>query len=132
MENKKLFSLIGLICSGVGCFLTVLFSIITCSRGYKAMKISFSGIDFKMSNWVIGVVIAVIIAIVGVVFSILSWDRSMPMEKMTKIAVIVGCVAIVYGIVTNATICSYNCSLNSAVEDEIQKQTKKYSNGLFD
>ncbi|MBQ3665716.1 MAG: hypothetical protein II919_06390 [Lachnospiraceae bacterium] len=121
-SNKKTFALIGLICSCAGAFLTLIFSIVTCARGREASKDSASLKKMlTMSNWIWGVVVALIITIVGVVFLILSIERGAQMSKMTMIAILVGCFAILYGVVTNVTICSYNSCFNSKYEKEMKK-----------
>lgn len=116
--NKKLFSLIGLICSCAGLVLTILFSIITCSRGYAASCTKVYGkkvfsYKLQLSLFIIGVVIAVIIAIVGIVFSILSIEKGTKISKVVMISVAAGAFAVIYALFSNATICSYNCSINS-------------------
>lgn len=108
MSTKKIFEYAGLGCSCLGCLLTVIFSIVTCSR---SPKVSINS-DFQMSNWIIGVIIAVIIAIVGLVLSILSMEKGQKMSKLTMISIIVAAVAIVWAIIPNATLCGYNCVLN--------------------
>lgn len=109
MSNKKLFEYIGLGCSALGCLLTVIFSIVTCSRGGAA---TFGDGEFTMSKWIIGVIIAAIIAVAGLVFSILSIEKGKKLSKITLIAIAVAAVAIIYAIIPNATICAYNCVLN--------------------
>ena len=111
VTGKKLFEYIGMGCSAVGCLLTIIFSIVTCSRGGAAMFGSGDG-EFTMSKWIIGVIIAAIIAVVGLVFSILSIEKGKKLSKITIIAIIVAAVAIIYAIIPNATICAYNCVLN--------------------
>lgn len=108
---KQLFSYIGLGCSVLGCLLTIIFSIVTCSRGGAATFGSSNG-DFTMSKWIIGVIIAAIIAIAGLVLSILSIEKGKKLSKITVIAIVVAVVAVIYAIIPNATICAYNCVLN--------------------
>lgn len=110
-STKKIFEYVGLGCSALGCVLTIIFSIVTCSRGGAATFGSSDG-DFTMSKWIIGVIIAAIIAIAGLVFSILSIEKGKKLSKLTMIALIVAAVAIIYAIIPNATICAYNCVLN--------------------
>lgn len=109
MSTKQILGYVGLGCSCLGCLLTFIFSIITCSR---AGSIFYKENEFKMSLWIIGVIIAALIAIAGLVLSILSMKKGQKMSKITMIAIIVAVVAIVYALIPNATICSYNCILN--------------------
>lgn len=111
-STKKLFQWLGFGLSCGGCFLTVLFSIITCSRGGKIFRKEG---ELKLSLFIIGVVIGAVLAIAGLVFSILSLERGTrlaDMSKITMVSMIVACVAIVWAIIPNATICGYNCVLN--------------------
>ena len=110
MSTKKIFEYAGLGCSGLGCFLTIIFSIITCSR---SPKVSMSSDDFKLSNWIIGVIIAVLIAIAGLVLTILSLEKGQQISKLDMISIIVAAVAIIWTIIPNATFCGYNCVLNN-------------------
>lgn len=109
-STKKLFEYIGLACSALGCLLVFIFSIITCSRGFAA---SFAE-DFKltMSKWIIGVIIAAVVAVAGAVLSILSIEKGKKLSKLVIISLILAGIAIVYAIIPNATICAYNCVLN--------------------
>ncbi len=108
-STKKIFELVGLGCSALGCLLTIIFSIVTCSRGGAVF---FDEGEFGMSKWIIGVIIAAIIAVAGLVFSILSIEKGKKLSKFTVIAIIVAAVAIIWAIIPNATICAYNCVLN--------------------
>lgn len=65
-----------------------------------------------MSLWLIGVIIAALIAIAGLVFTILSLEKGQKLSKFAMVSIILAAVAIVYAIIPNATICSYNCMLN--------------------
>lgn len=108
-STKKIFEYVGLGCSALGCLLTFIFSIVTCSRGGA---VYWNKHKFKMSLWLIGVVIAVIIAIAGLVLTILSMEKGQKLSKLAMISIILAAVAIVYAIIPNATICTYNCMLN--------------------
>lgn len=108
-STKKIFEYVGLGCSALGCLLTFIFSIVTCSRGGAVF---FDKQKFKMSLWIIGVIIAVIIAIAGLVLSILSKEKGQKLSKIAMVSIILAVVAIIYAIIPNATICTYNCMLN--------------------
>ena len=111
-SSKKLFEWLGFGLSCGGCFLTVLFSIITCSRGGKIFRKEG---ELKLSLFIIGVIIGALIAVAGLVFSILSIERGTKLaqiSKITMVSIIVAFVAIFWAIVPNATICGYNCVVN--------------------
>ena len=114
-STKELFKWIGLGCSSFGCLLTVIFSIFTCSRGSEKLTDAFSDDKLKMSLAIIGVIIGVLIAIAGLVLSILSIEKGEKINKIVMISVIVAVVAIVWGIIPNATICGYNCMINNKI-----------------
>lgn len=128
MPAKKMFEYIGLGCSCLGFLLTFIFTIVTCSRGAEVVKDNMSKfkMEFGMSKWVIGVVIAVMIAIAGLVLSILSKEKGANLSKISMIAVIVASAAIVFAIFTNATICSYNCTMNNEIEDVYKSAISDY------
>ena len=128
MDNKKLFSFIGLGCSCFGFLLTMLFSIITCSRGDEVVKKTFvkriwkgkyKDAKFGMSFALIGVIIGLLIAIAGIVLSILSMEKNAKMGAVVLVSLIVGGFAIVYGVLSNATICGYNCVINCEIDKEL-------------
>lgn len=109
ISTKKIFEYVGLGCSALGCLLTFIFSIVTCSRGGA---VYWDKHKFKMSLWLIGVIISALIAIAGLVFTILSLEKGQKLSKLAMVSIILAAVAIVYAIIPNATICSYNCMLN--------------------
>lgn len=120
-SGKKVLGFIGLGCSSLGCLLTLIFTIVTCSRGYNASRKMYGfPYKMKMSKWVIAVIFALLISIAGVVLSILSIERGTQMSKIALIAVIVGSVAILYGVFSTATICGYNCSYNNEIEEQMK------------
>lgn len=111
-STKKILEWVGFGCSCFGCFLTVIFSIVTCARGGKVFM---HEAEFRMSKWIIGVILAAIIAIAGAVVSIISIERGTKIReisKITMISLIIAAVAIFWAIVPNATICGYNCVFN--------------------
>ncbi len=66
----------------------------------------------------IGVIVGLIAAIVGLVFSILSIDRQAGVagiSKFTIAALAVACFALFYGIITTTTICGYTCKINDSL-----------------
>src|SRR5574344_1974677 len=116
MSTKKIFEFVGFGCACLGFVLSVIFTIVTCARGPKA-----SGIHMKMSLWIIGVIIAGCIAVAGLVFSILSKEKGQKLGKIPSIAVIVATAALLFAIIPNVTICSYNCSWNKYMDDQGSK-----------
>lgn len=127
-SSKKVLSLIGLGCSCFGCFLTLLFSIITCSRGKAVVKKTFfkaiykgkyKDAKFGTSLFIIFVIIGLIISIAGVVLSILSMEKNTKMSAIVLVSLIVGGFSILYGVMSNATICGYNCVINCEIDKEL-------------
>lgn len=116
--DKKLFELIALGCSCLGCLLSFIFTIVTCSRGPKA-SFSKNSDGYTMSLWIIGVIIAAIIAIAGIVFAILSKEKEQKLGMMAMIAIAVSAVALIFAIIPNVTICSYNCCLNDEIKRSV-------------
>ncbi|MBQ3544977.1 MAG: hypothetical protein IJA34_08340 [Lachnospiraceae bacterium] len=128
--NKELFKWIGLGCSGFGFLLTFIFSIVTCSRaGVKFEQAIEEGEKIKVSLAIIGVIIGVLIAIAGVVLSILSIEKGSKIDKIVLVAIAVGAFAVVYAIFSNATICGYNCSLNN---NKYMELYRGFSSGNYD
>lgn len=130
MSQKKMFEYIGLGCSCLGFLLTFIFTIVTCSRGAEVAKSNFSRwkFEFGMSKWIIAVIIGVIIAIAGLVFSILSKEQGANLSKISMIAILVACATIIFAIFTNATICSYNCTMNNELESQFKNAFSSYFN----
>ena len=115
-STKELFKWIGLGCSSLGCLLTVIFSIVTCSSGNAKLTDAIKkDCDLKMSLAIIGVIIGALIAIAGLVLSILSIEKGTKINKIVMISVIVAVVAIIWAIIPNATICGYNCVINNKI-----------------
>lgn len=114
-STKDLFKWIGLGCSSLGCLLTVIFSIVTCSRGNAKLSDAMQEDKLKMSLAIIGVIIGLLIAIAGLVLSILSIEKGEKINKIVMISVIVAVVAIIWAIIPNATICGYNCMINNKI-----------------
>lgn len=126
-SNKKIFQWIGLGCSCGGFLLTIIFSIITCARGFKASTANVSADKFlSMSHWIWGVVAAIIVTIVGLVFTILSIEKGQKLAKITLVSLAVAVCAIAYGVITNATICTYGCTYNCNYEKEMDKLTNSW------
>lgn len=115
MSNKKLFEIIGFGCACLGCLLTFIFNIVTCARSPKATidSIKDGGDSYTMSLWIIGVILAAIIAVAGAVLAFLSKEQGQKLGMLATIAIIVAGVTLVFAIIPNVTICSYNCALTS-------------------
>lgn len=114
MSTKKMFEFLGLGCACLGCLLTFIFNIVTCARSPKASIESGDG--FTMSLWIIGVIIAAIIAVAGGILAFLSKEEGQKLGMLAVIAIIVSGVALVFAIIPNATICAYNCALTDEFE----------------
>ena len=107
--------LVAIICSGVGAFLAILGTSLTCSCSAK--KFNETGAH-SLSAVFIVTIFAVIIAAVGIVFGILAKkDKAAAVKagKLSDIAILIGGVAIVYGLLPLFTICGYNCVLKDSV-----------------
>jgi undecaprenyl pyrophosphate phosphatase UppP len=115
MSTKKMFEIIGLACACLGCLLTFVFNIVTCARSPKASIESGDG--FTLSLWVIGVIIAAILAVAGGIIAFLSKEQGQKLGMMAIIAIIVSGIALVFAIIPNATICAYNCALTDEFEN---------------
>lgn len=134
---------IGLGCSAFGTLLTVIFTIITCSRGYAASafgkmyssKRSIQKAGQKMAEdnkilglslfW-IGALIGMIIAIVGLVLTILSKEKGAQLDKLAMVGVAVAAAGILYGLISISTMCSYGCSYNCSYEDRMDELKSDY------
>ncbi len=116
MTTKKLFELIGFGCACLGCLLTFIFNIVTCAQSPDATiaSIKKGGDSYTMSLWIIGVIIAAIIAVAGGVLAFLSKEEGQKLGMLAMIAIIVAGVTIVFAIIPNATICAYNCAWTNA------------------
>lgn len=125
ISTKKLLEYIGAGCSFLGAVISIICSIITCSRGAAAsedratMKHSL-----VMSRVWIGVLVGILICIAGIVLLILSKEKEAQLSKLALIALIVAVVVVVYAILVHVTICSYNCSINDFIYD---KYNSKYN-----
>lgn len=131
-SNKNMKEFIALILSGAGAFLAVLGSILTCScsasKTYDTDDIFSSAMNIlggdmhSTSAVMIVALLGAVVAAVGVVFGILAIkDKNATVKagKMAYIAVAVGVFGVMYGILPVLTICGYNCSLNSSLNDTI-------------
>ena len=116
MENKKLFELIGMGCSGFGLLLTLIFGAVTCS--FSASNVfSDDGFDFSGSYMYILVVFAMMISIAGAVLAFLSMTKGEKPSIFVIIAFACTLTAIVLGTIPHITICAYNCSLERSAEE---------------
>lgn len=115
ISTKKMFEYIGLGCACLGCLLTFVFNIVTCARSPKASIDSDDG--FTISLWIIGVIIAAILAVAGGIIAFLSKEQGQKLGMLAVIAIIVSGVAVVFAVIPNATICAYNCALTDEFEN---------------
>ena len=130
ISTKKLLEYIGAGCAFLGALLGFIFSIVTCSRGATA-TIKKASTHLVMSYAWIGVLIAVIICIAGIVLLILSKEKGQKLSKLAMIALIVAAVAVVYVALVHITICSYNCTFNNYIDDTIKSYTSSYYSGFY-
>lgn len=118
MSTKKMFEYIGFGCACLGCLLTFIFNIVTCARSPKASIESMKSLDgFTISLWVIGVILAAILAVAGGIIAFLSKEQGQKLGMVAIIAIIVAGVALIFAILPNATICAYNCALTDEFEN---------------
>lgn len=108
-QMKKIFQWAGLGCSCFGWFLTVIFSIITCARGGAVLE---GREKFGISLWVIGAILGAIIAVVGLILSVLSIEKGTKINKFVIVSVIVAVLTVLWVLIPNTTLCSYSCMLN--------------------
>lgn len=122
MENnqnasKKLsvLSLIGIICAGVSLIFAILGTTFTCacSASKTVNTAAMIGEKYKMSAMLVFSILAVIIAIAGIVLAIIALAKNRA-DKVAVLALIVAGVAFIYALLPMLTICSYNCSLNNS------------------
>lgn len=109
-KKTDVFGLVGMICSAVSLLMAVLGTTFTCAC--SASRIVKKG-DLAMHPVFILSIFAVIIAVVGIVFGVIAVLKNRK-SKFGMLAVVIGAVAFIYGLLPMMTICSYNCSLESA------------------
>lgn len=127
ISNKKIIEYIGVGCAFLGALIGFIFSIVTCARGPVAsLKKSTAKKPLVMSLAWIGVLIAVIIMIAGIVLIIISKEKDAKLSKLATVALIVAVTAIVYVSMIHITICSYNCSYNNYVADKLKSYSSFY------
>ena len=126
--------IIALLASGVGAFMAILGSILTCScSAYESWDYKryakFDGDELKynlhkMDLIVIFAILGAIIAAAGVVMAIVALKQknaAVKAGKLAYVAIAVGAFGVIYGILPMLTICGYNCSLDSNYKDLIKK-----------
>ena len=69
----------------------------------------------------IGVLVAILIMIAGIVLIIISKEKNAKLSKLATVALIVAVVAVVYVSMVHITICSYNCSYNNYISDKLSR-----------
>lgn len=135
-KNSNTTELVALILSGVGAFLAILGSILTCScsasKSFETNVSDLVGAGLGMltggatsvegthaTSWVaILAIVGAIIAAAGAVMGIIA-IKNKKAGKLTYVAVAVGVFGCIYGILPVLMICGYNCSLNSNYEDSM-------------
>ena len=127
--NVNLMEIIALLASGVGAFMAVLGSMLTCSCSASktwdypdTMRDIYKG-DYSVHSLSLIVIFAIfgaIISAVGVALAIVALkkkDAAVKAGKLAYVAIAVGAFGVIYGILPMLTICGYNCSLNSNFKD---------------
>lgn len=122
VSKKKLFEYIGVGCAFVGALIGFIFSIVTCARGpIASVKKATTKKPLVMSLAWIGVLVAVIIMVAGIVLIIVSKEKNAKLSKLATVALIVAVAAVVYVSMVHITICSYNCSYNNYISDKLSR-----------
>ena len=121
----NLFELISIICSGLGMIMVILGTVLTCSL--SASRISDRIDDIKswkdalsLSPVFIVAVIGIMVAIAGMVLAIVALKQKnavIQAGKIAKLAVVLGGVAVVFGVLPLITMCGYNGALSNEFED---------------
>ncbi len=133
-SNINVMELIALICSGVGLLMAVLGTLFYCSCSASA-SFETGAADYTNSVVMIVAIFGVLIAIAGVVMAILAInkkDAAVKAGKLSYVAAAVGIFAVLYGTIPTITICGYNCSLNSAMEDMNEESATLDYSDMFD
>lgn len=114
------FEVSGLICSILGLIMSVLGSSLTCacsaSKTFDPERvIKVADNTFVTSPVLVVSIIGAVFAIAGIVLAIVALKKQSAVKagKIAYIAIVVGAVAFMYGVLPVMTICGYNCSLNS-------------------
>jgi|GEM_PF-1714884 len=150
-NTKKILMWVSLGVSCLGTVLAFVFSIIQCATSKNAVKKSVEETLEKMYDldaydydstkevmrhlpnhymsssklWIV-VLIAVIIAIAGLVCAILSKEKEAKLSKVSTISVIVATFGIAYAMLTTTFVCAYTCSMDSAYNQMIEDQVSEY------
>ena len=128
-SNINLMEIIALLASGLGAFMALLGSILTCScSASEAWEYpeTFKQVlkkDYSIHTLDLVVIFAIfgaLISAAGIACAILSLkkkDAAVKAGKLAYVALAVGAFGVIYGILPMLTICGYNCSLNSNFKD---------------
>lgn len=113
----NLFELISIICSGVG-FLMVFFGTIfscTCSTSENYLKNSDG---FGVHPIFVLTLVGIVVAIAGIVLAIMALKQvnvAIKAGKISKVSIVLGIAAVVFGLLPLITMCGYTCSLNNTI-----------------
>lgn len=122
ISTKKLLEYIGVGCAFAGALIGFIFSIVTCARGpIASVKKATTKKPLVMSLAWIGVLVAILIMIAGIVLIIISKEKNVKLSKLATVALIVAVAAVVYVSMVHITICSYNCSYNNYISDKLSR-----------
>lgn len=120
--NINWFEVSALICSIIGFIMSVLGSSLTCacsaSKTFDPQRVvTVASNRFVTSPVFVISIIGAVFAIAGIVLAIVAIKKQCAVKagKIAYIAMAVGAVGFVYGVLPVLTICGYNCSLNSEI-----------------
>ena len=116
------FELGALICSIVGFIMSVLGSSLTCacsaSKTFDPKRVvTVASNRFVTSPVMVVSIIGAVFAIAAIVLAIVALKKQCAVKagKIAYIAIAIGAVGFVYGVLPVLTTCGYNCSLNSEI-----------------
>ena len=137
-SNLNVLELAGFICSAVGFVLAILGTFLSCafsaSNSVNSMSKTLRFMSGSAMIWF--AIVGVVVAAAGIVLIIISTIQSKKGGKKTGIFSTVGAAlavaAIIFGMLPNLTICTYNCQVNDKVEDKVNEQYSSVANSYGD
>lgn len=136
--NYNIIEIIAAACAGVGLLMVILGTIFTCTCSAKKTFSVDSDGEHGLSAVFIVTIFGILFAIAAIVLAIVAIkqkEAAVKAGKLSQVSFVVGCFAVLVGILPLFTICGYNCSLNNAAEssNEVDADDYDYSdlNDLF-
>ena len=120
----NIMELIAIICAGVSLIMVILGTILTCTcSATKSQQIKYQA-GYVTSPVIALSICGVVVAIAAVVLGIMAIKNKnavVKAGKISQIAVVIGCSAILIGSIPAMTVCGYNCSLQNAADANLNK-----------